>query len=130
MHAGRPRTAGKHSSRSHHVPTPDKISGCGCSTRTRHDSCWATHALPGRARFQRLNFSSDWVFDREAVDIEQLLDTSLRVKPLLVSPARLLAEGLVLLGIPLDITDRQRKSGWITGAEQYAVDPWGDQLGE
>src|ERR1019366_9836465 len=33
MHAGRPRTAGKHSSRSHHVPTPDKISGCGCSTR-------------------------------------------------------------------------------------------------
>ena len=32
MHAGRPRTAGKHSSRSHHVPTPDKISGCGCST--------------------------------------------------------------------------------------------------
>ena len=34
MHAGRPRTAGKHSSRSHHVPTPDKISGCGCSTRT------------------------------------------------------------------------------------------------
>jgi hypothetical protein len=29
MHAGRPRTAGKHSSRSHHVPTPDKISGCG-----------------------------------------------------------------------------------------------------
>jgi hypothetical protein len=34
MHAGRPRTAGKHSSRSHHVPTPDKISGCGCSTRS------------------------------------------------------------------------------------------------
>jgi hypothetical protein len=34
MHAGRPRTAGRHSSRSHHVPTPDKISGCGCSTRS------------------------------------------------------------------------------------------------
>ena len=34
MHAGRPRTAGKHSSRSHHMPTPDKISGCGCSTRS------------------------------------------------------------------------------------------------
>ena len=33
MHAGRPRTAGKHSSRSHYVPTPDKISGCGCSPR-------------------------------------------------------------------------------------------------
>lgn len=33
MHAGRPRTAGKHSSRSHHVPTPDKISGCVHATR-------------------------------------------------------------------------------------------------
>jgi hypothetical protein len=33
MHAGRPRTAGKHSPRSHDVPTPDKISGCGCTTR-------------------------------------------------------------------------------------------------
>lgn len=43
MHAGRPRTAGKHSSRSHHVPTPDKISGCG-----RHE-IWAGLAGPVRA---------------------------------------------------------------------------------
>jgi hypothetical protein len=49
MHAGRPRTAGKHSSRSHHVPTPDKISGCGCSksvlaaavARELAGFCWA-----------------------------------------------------------------------------------------
>src|SRR5579863_7318916 len=35
MHAGRPRTAQKHSSRSHHVPTPDNFSGSGCSNQPR-----------------------------------------------------------------------------------------------
>src|ERR1035438_4423886 len=46
MHAGRPRTAGKHSSRPHHVPTPDKISGCGCSTRAARGDRGARWARP------------------------------------------------------------------------------------
>ena len=53
MHAGRPRTAGKHSSRSHHVPTPDKISGCGCSTKL------GTNAIGGPARVLAWRRDSD-----------------------------------------------------------------------
>src|ERR1700722_7828941 len=51
MHVGRPRTTGKHSSRSHHVPTPDKISGCGDLQRLmrKMKSCLRTHMAEERS---------------------------------------------------------------------------------
>ena len=55
--------------------------------------------------------------DREAVDLEQFLNAALRVEPLLVGLACLVAVNLVLLGVPLDIGNGEPQRGWITGAE-------------
>src|SRR5690348_3802572 len=70
------------------------------------------------------------VRDREAVDLEQFLNATLRVEPLLVGLARLVTVNLVPLGVAVDIGDGERQRRWIAGGEQYAVDFRGDEFGE
>ena len=49
--------------------------------------------------------------DREAVDLEQLLNAPLRVEPLLIGLACLVTVNLVLLGVLLDISNGERQRG-------------------
>src|SRR3984893_18022260 len=70
------------------------------------------------------------MLNREAVNLEQLLQAPLWVEPLLVGLAALVAISLVTPGVRIDVVDGQRQRRGVTGPEQYAVDSIGDQLDE
>ena len=96
------------------------------TTRYSALASFTEDALPSDASTYRLDptVAACWsVGDREAVDLQQFLDAALRVEPLLVGLACLVAVNLVLLGVRLDVRNGKAQRGWVAGVNSTPSTP-------